>query len=147
MSCACTPPASPTSLQSRQPRNADALRQGRPEKEWPCKVGARVVKAEKDKRALYSQLLMVGCKQAADSGDRHASVFMPPRHDQDAGDRDERLRQQADGGERQLWAQDGWQEPAQLTVEFRTSFRTGVQMAMAKGLARMLGDTGIPMRL
>jgi hypothetical protein len=139
-------------------QNVEAFLQGKKEKDWPCLEGARAAKAEKDKRLLYTQLAMIGQKQAADSGRKHAPKFMPlvvttlgelgtdmiRMQEIATSAYAQRLMQEREtqGRERE----DG-RTIASLTAEYRTEFRTRPQVDVAKGVARMLGDAGIPIRM
>jgi hypothetical protein len=57
--------------------NISAFQAGLPEKQWPQRAGARATKAEKDKRALYGQLVMVGRRQQLKGSRKSMPVFAP----------------------------------------------------------------------
>jgi hypothetical protein len=137
-------------------RNIEAFLQGKAEKDWPCLSGARAVKAEMDKRKLYSQLAVIGQKQAADKGSRHAPTFMPLvvttlgelgidmiKLEEIATSADAQRLLDA----REIRERDDGRDTASLTAEYRTQFRTRSQIDVAKGVAQMIAGAGIPNRV
>jgi hypothetical protein len=136
--------------------NIKAFQAGLPEKQWPQRAGARATKAEKDKRALYGQLVMVGRRQQLRGLRKSKPGFAPLvvtthgemglamiEHQEwaTAAYRDKITRESYDNPR-----EDG-QSVKHLTAQYRTQYRTGVQVAVAKGEAKMLSEAGLPMTL
>jgi hypothetical protein len=139
---------------ARTELNIKAFLDGIPEKDWPHLEGARAAKAEKDKRALYGQMAMVGRRQHLHGLRSQEPQFVPlviTTHGE-MGLAMIAHQEWVTGVYRDKVVQEGLDHPRedglsseQLTASFRTEFRVGVQVAVAKGLAQMLAEAGQPM--
>jgi hypothetical protein len=139
---------------ARTELNIAAFSAGKAEEDWPHLEGSRAAKAEKDKRALYGQMAMVGRRQHLKGLRKKEPLFVPlvvtthgemglamiAHQEWVTGVYRDKVINEGLVHERE----DGV-SAVQLTATFRTAFRTGVQVAIAKGLAQMLAEAGQPM--
>ena len=120
----------------RAEQNIQAFLDGMPEKDWPHLEGARAARAEKDKRALYGQMAMVGRRQHLHGLRSQEPQFMPlviTTHGE-MGLSMIAHQEWVTGVYRDKVVQEGLDHPRedglsseQLTAIFRTEFRTGVR--------------------